>query len=167
MDKNIGIFIFIVIAIIGKLLEYSQKKKQDKTGKKTSTPQPAKKPIRPDAYVAPKNEIDEFLKQIGIMEEPPKPVKKITVPPIKKQEKVNRKKIKVTEHKESTDVAIKKPDKLPELPTHNFVDIHKKDDSETGLISISSMLKDKRSVKNAFILSEIFQPPLSLRENDR
>ncbi len=167
MDKNIGIFIFIAIAIISKILEYSHKKKQDNTGKKTSTSQPAQKPIRPNAYIAPKNEIDNFLKQIGILQEPPEPVKKITVPPLKKQAETKQKKMETTKHKESIDIEGKQPDKLPELQTDSFVDIHKKDDSKTDFITISSMLKNKDSVKNAFILSEIFQPPLSLRGNDR
>ncbi len=156
MDKHIGIIIFIVIAIISKILEFSQNKKQAK--KKTTIPE--QKPLAPVDYIAPKNEFDEFLQQIAIVQEDDE---KITTPSLEKQQKQKvTKKTAVIENIER-----KQPDKSPELKMRKFVNVHKTDNSVTETITISSMLKNKSSVRNAFILSEIFQPPLSLRGNER
>jgi len=181
MEKLIGLIIFLVIYIISKSIENAQKtrsaqkKKPEPVNARVDYTKPRNKPAGPlsnpekvitgtGGYHAPENEVEDFLKSIGVIkDEPPAQRKeqKIQKPAYVKKITQRKKEVQVTQQvtqpvQESGKVACDDP--LAE-PITFFEEIG----YESGFDR--SLLSDKNNLKNAFILTEILKPPLALRKS--
>ena len=176
MEKLIGLIIFLAIYIISKAVENAQrtqsaqKKKPAPVNARVDYPKPRNKPAEPlrkpekvitgtGDYHVPENEVEDFLRSIGVIKDEP-PARKTeqqTQKSANVQKASQRKKeVQVTQPiQESGKSAFEDP--LPEPVT-----VFEKIGYESGFNR--SLLSDKNNLKNAFILSEILKPPLALRK---
>ena len=174
MEKLIGLILFLVIFVVSKMFENAQrtqaaqKQKQRQANDRAGYSRPEGKPAgqvrRPEAsvpknadYYAPKDEVEEFLRTIGVIkDESPVPVQE---PPPRKQVKKEKKQVKPVQVTQPPVEVKQSFDTKPlDMPLKTTPDV----EHESGFNI--SLLRTKDNLKNAFMLSEILKPPLALRK---
>ncbi len=177
MEKFFGLIIVLIIFVVGRVLEAIQRKQMEEQRK--SRPQkPSGQPYEPprrqpssqpttqkkEGYQASQVDVEDFLRTIGML-----PQKQETSPP--PPAKPSR------EPQKQATVSSSKADKAPQpvaAPSVHEPVVEPKTEEISPLLhqegiyasqTVKTMLHEKGSLKKAFILSEILQPPVSLRRS--
>lgn len=187
MDQLVALVIIFIVFVAGKIFETAQKKAQQSQRGSPSPQPPTYKPERhqnenlpdspyreqkkTDEYKAPAEEVEQFLRDIGML--PPKPVPPPQSPPrspkptpVKKPEKM------IPSQKMDTPEVTVQMAPAPSLPEGKRDSAYSTNESEQpsemhALEKIHEILIDNDSIRTAFILNEIFQPPVALRTKTR
>ncbi len=174
MEQLIGLIIFLLVVVVGRLIEASQRKQNQErdNSRPAQKPEqsyepPIRRPVeiqrqktepKHEEYNAPEEEVEEFLRNIGIL--PPKeekPVHRKRKTHVRQEPAVAKSKSELSEDKD----ALRKKAGIQALPELEPI---RSDMKGTGFV-FKDMLHDKESLKTAFVLSEVLKPPLALRRD--
>lgn len=165
------IIVFIIIGV-GKMLEAAQKREQQQ--KNSSRPRPTVHPkyrqqyqqpshhgqhqtTQAEGYQASQEQIEVFLRDIGVLSQPipqkaeePYMEQQLSAENLPNDLRQTNK--AVLQQVPNEQLTLSDPHSIPQFTSSNLT------------TSFSSLLHDHTSLKNAFILQEILQPPVSMRE---
>ncbi len=191
MEQFVTLIVIFIIFVLGRILESAQKKanqsqtvsRRSSAKKRPDYVQPAtdsvshKEPVgstkRDEVYnyKAPQTEVEDFLRDIGILA--PKPVSEPQKPVAQPSKSVAVKKktkdqSKVTAKAQPLESMFEPQQKLDwfkhiKSSGENSGGQHQQEDCIAGETNLAVLLHDKNMLRTAFVMNELLQPPIVLR----
>lgn len=200
MEQFVGLIIFLVVIVIGRVLEAMQKKQIEErkknmprqqqqrprqrlepSSRRQQQPQQRQEPSAQGGYRASQDDVEDFLRQIGMLppKEEPRPERQPQHEPAPVEVPHEEYRHEPSQATEPIPQPVPAPVELAEHE-HNLIEsretilsseskppVAKTDRGKPAVNrqrrKVMSLLRNKESVKTAFILNEVLQPPLALR----